>query len=64
VGKHYIGDIGTIITVDCGTTISGATNTKLKVKKPDVYYLQSSLTISGWTGLGETANFTIYDPYK
>lgn len=93
MGKHYIGDIGTIITVDCGTTISGATNTKLKVKKPDgtaeewattidgtdnlkhttvsgdfdqagVYYLQSSLTISGWTGLGETANFTIYDPYK
>lgn len=92
MGKHYVGDIGTIVTVDCGTAISGATNTKLKVKKPDgtaeewgatidgtdnlehttidtdfdqdgVYYLQASLTISGWTGLGETATFTIHSPY-
>ena len=92
MGKHYIEDVGTIITVDCGTAISGATNAKLKVKKPDgtsaewtatisgtddlkyttisgdfdqsgVYYLQASLTISGWTGLGETATFTIHSPY-
>lgn len=90
--KHYVGDVGTEITVDCGTTITEATGTKLKVKKPDgtavewtatvsgtddlkyttisgdfdqdgVYYLQASLTISGWTGLGETANFTIHSPY-
>lgn len=91
-GKHYVEDIGTEILVDCGSTITGATNLKLKVKKPDgstaewtaaidgtdhlkhtseagdfsvagTYFLQAGLTIGGWTGLGETAQFEIYDPY-
>ena len=90
--KHYVGEIGTDIIVDCGSVITGATNTKLKIKKPDgtlvdwaadiegtnhlkyttilnsfnqagTYYLQASLTISGWTGLGETAIFEIYNPF-
>ena len=33
--KYYVGDTGTDIIVDCGTAITGATNTKLKVKKSD-----------------------------
>lgn len=90
--KYYVGDTGTEILVDCGSTITGATNTKLKVKKPDgttvewtatidgtdylkyttlsadfsvagTYFLQASLTLGGWSGLGETAQFVIYDPY-
>lgn len=93
MGKIYVGDIGTVILVDCGTVITGATNTKLKIKKPDgskvewtatidgtqklkytvisgdlnvagAYYLNASLTLSGWSGLGETATFSVYDPYK
>lgn len=28
------------------------------------YKLQASLTINGWTGLGETATFEIHDAYK
>jgi len=92
MGKHYVGDVGTIIMVDCGTTISGATGLILNVKKPDgttvewsatidgtdylkhttistdfdqagLYYLQASLTISGWAGLGETAEFMVYAVY-
>ena len=87
-GKHYVGEIGTDIIVDCGAVITGATETKIKVRKPDeteiewtanidgtnflkyttkaddfdlagTYYLQASLTLSGWTGLGETALFVI-----
>lgn len=90
--KHYIGEVGTDIIVDCGSVITGATGIKLKVKKPDgstaewgadiegtnhlkhttiasdfnqagTYYLQSLLTLSGWTGLGETAIFDIYNPF-
>lgn len=90
--KHYVGEVGTDVIVDCGCDITGATSTKLKVKKPDdttvewdatIYNsnylkytteaadfdqaglckLQSSLTLSGWTGLGETVNFIIYEAY-
>ena len=91
--KHYIGEIGTDILVDCGSDITGATDTKLKVKKPDgsevewiaaidgtnflkyttlitdfnlagTYYLQASLVLAGWTGLGETALFVIDEPFE
>ena len=91
--KYYVGDVGTDIIVNCGSVITGATNTKLKIKKPDgtevewtaaidgtnylkyttivgdfnlpgAYYLQASLTINGWSGLGETVRFDIFDPYK
>ncbi len=90
--KYYVGDTGTDIIVDCGTAITGATNTKLKVKKsdgtevewtavidgtdhlkyttlvddfsvPGTYFLQASLTLGGWSGLGETAQYIVYDPY-
>jgi hypothetical protein len=91
--KYYVGDIGTDIIVDCGTEITGATNTKLKVQKPDgttaewvasidgtdnlkytiiagdfnvagTYFLQASLSLGGWTGLGDTAKFIVHEPYS
>ena len=91
--KSYVGDVGTEILVDCGSVITGATELKLEIKKPDgtmvewvptiyqtnflkytilagdfdlagTYLLQSSLTINGWTGLGETAWFVVYDPFE
>ena len=87
----YVGEIGTEIIVDCGSVITGATETSLKVKKPDgttaswaasidgtnhltytieagdfdqvgTYYIQASLTLSGWTGFGEIDKFTIEEP--
>lgn len=91
--KSYIGDIGTEIIVDCGSVITGATNLKLEIRKPDgtlvewiptihltnylkytvvtgdfdqagTYLLQSSLSINGWSGLGETALFVVYNPFE
>jgi len=32
--KVYVGDYGTVITVDCGEDISAATITQIKVQKP------------------------------
>lgn len=93
MGKIYKDDIGTVIKVDCGTDLTGATAMKIKVKKPDgtkvewsasivevqklaytivsgdldqdgTYYLNASLTLNGWSGLGETASFVVYDPYN
>lgn len=90
--KYYVGDVGTDIIVDCGSTITGATDLKLKVKKPDgstvewtaaidgtdnlkyttiagdfnlagTYFLQSSLTLGGWSGLGEVAQFVVNAHY-
>ena len=92
MGKIYKDDVGTMIYVNCGQDITGATATKLKVKKPSgtevewtatvdgttqlryitgsgdidesgAYLVQSNMTLSGWTGLGETATFTVYEPY-
>ena len=92
MSKVYVGDIGTVITVDCGTTITGATDLALNVRKPDGtevewvpaisgtdsleyttvsgdfdqagrYKLQASLTIDGWSGLGEVASFLVYSSY-
>jgi hypothetical protein len=33
--KIYVGDIGTVIDLDCGVDITSATDQKIKVKKPD-----------------------------
>jgi len=41
--KIYVGDIGTIITLDTNETISDATTTDIEVKKGDG-------TITTWTG--------------
>jgi len=49
--KYYVGDIGTDIIVDCGSTITGATNTKLKVRKPDGTEVEWTATIDGTDNL-------------
>jgi hypothetical protein len=33
--KPYVGDIGTVVIVNCGSSIVGASTKQLKVKKPD-----------------------------
>ena len=91
--KIYIDTLGLKLRVDCGREITGATNTKLLVKKPDgtlveftpasivdanyleyttgagdidqagIYRIQSSLTLSGLSGPGETCEMMVYDLY-
>lgn len=45
--KHYVKEVGTIVLVDCGCNILGATSTKLKVKKPDGIVVEWAATIEG-----------------
>lgn len=51
MGKHYTGEVGTIIIVGCGCIITGATNTKLLVKKPDGTEVELTCTINSPTSL-------------
>lgn len=91
--KVYVGDIGTIITLDTDETISSATTTDIKVKKGDgttatwvavlsgtdsvtytvvaddfscsgVYKVQAYVVMPNWSGLGETAEFQVYDAFE
>lgn len=52
-GKVYVGDLGTVIIVDCGSAITGATTKDLKVKKPDG-------TIVTWTAEIYQVNYLRY----
>jgi len=45
--KVYIGDVGTVIDVDCGESISGATSCALSVLKPNGARVEWSATIHG-----------------
>ena len=91
--KHYKDAVGVDIILDCGADITGATDTKIKVEKPDgtevewaatiynsnylkyttvaddldqegVYKMQAYLTLSGFTGAGDTVSVRVYDEYK
>jgi len=93
LAKHYVGENGTIITVNCVATINTASPVTLIVRKPDNvrvvwvptifsastlryttvvgdfnqegrYSLQASVTVGGWAGRGETAEFFVYEKYK
>jgi hypothetical protein len=52
--KSYVGDIGTVITVDCGTSIADATSVKLMIQKP------GSTTEVEWEGAIYGTNFIRY----
>lgn len=91
--KHYSGEIGTEILLDTGSDLTGASDTKIKCKKPDGttvewvatikettklsyitaagdfnqtgrYRVQASLTLAGWSGLGETASFKVLETFE
>lgn len=93
MAKHYVGEYGTLITVNCVSTIVTASPVALIVRKPDHtravwtptitsgstlgyttvsgdfnlvgrYSLQASLTVGGWAGKGETAEFDVYEKHK
>jgi len=102
INKIYVGDVGLAIVLMLAKPgesidITGATDTKMLVKKPDGtvvewdadiltvagetkylrhftvagdldqkgrYRIQAYLSISGWTGRGETATFKVYDAFK
>ena len=93
MAKHYVGEYGTQITVNCVATITTASPVSFIVRKPDntrvvwtpsisgasaliyttvagdfnkvgIYSLQASISIGGWAGKGETAEFQVYEKHK
>jgi len=51
MSKHYIGEVGTVITVECTETITGATDTVIAVLKPDGTTDEWTASIYGTTQL-------------
>jgi hypothetical protein len=51
MSKVYVGDIGTRITLDCGTDISAASARSIEVRKPDGTATSWAATASGTNGL-------------
>jgi len=54
MGKSFVGDIGTIIHIECGRDVSGATGVLFKVKKPDATTADWTPAISGTTAFNYT----------
>ena len=52
--KLYVGDTGTVITLDCGQDISGATARSIEVRKPDGSTGSWSATASGTNSIRYT----------
>lgn len=52
--KHYVGDTGTVIVVDCGEVITTSTLKKLLVRKPDSTSVEWVATLEGTTQLKYT----------
>lgn len=49
--KLYVGDTGTVITLDCGQDISAATARSIEVRKPDKTLVSWPATASGTTAI-------------
>lgn len=45
--KVYVGDVGTEITLDCGTDVSAATQKKIVVRKPSGARLEWTASLQG-----------------
>lgn len=61
MNKVYVGDAGTIITLDCGTDISSATARSIEVKKPDGSTTSWAASASGTTALQFTTVAGTFD---
>lgn len=94
--RVYQDDVGTIIKIDMQEIITGATDLKFYVRKPQggeevwtptidpddplscliytvqageqdevgIYKIQPALTLSGWTGRGNTINHKVYEKFS
>ena len=53
--KYYVGDIGTEIVLDTKVDLTGGTDAKIKVKKPDGSAVEWDASIKDTTGLSHVA---------
>jgi hypothetical protein len=61
MNKVYVGDVGTIITLDCGEDISSATTREILVRKPDGTLMTWTAVASGPNGIAFTAQADTLD---
>ena len=54
MAKIYSGDVGVLVIVNCGETITGATGLLLKVRLPDKTEVEWTPTIEGTDSLKYT----------
>jgi hypothetical protein len=47
MSKVYVGDVGTEIVLDCGSSISAATSLEMRVRKPGGQVVTWQATLSG-----------------
>ena len=47
----FVGDVGTVISLECGTDISAATVRRIVVKKPNGYRVQWTASADGTTAI-------------
>ena len=59
--KLYVGDTGTVITLDCGQDISAATVRLIEVRKPDGTTVSWSASASGAASLAYTSLAGTFD---
>lgn len=50
----FVGDVGTVITLDCGINISTATLVKIRAKKPDLSVVEWAATVEGTNSITHT----------
>jgi len=61
IPKVYVGDVGTHILVDMGKNIVGATNTSLRVMKPDGTTVTWDAAVFGTRHLEVVSELTTFD---
>ncbi len=59
--KVYVGDTGTVITLDCGQDISSATARAILVRKPDGTTTSWTATVSGTDSISYTTLAGTFD---
>ena len=59
--KSYVGDTGTVITLDCSADLSGATSLQIAVLKPDDSSLTWQAQPFGLTGMSYTTAAGTFD---
>jgi hypothetical protein len=59
--KHYVGEYGTAIYVNCGQDISGASDIKIFIERPDGSILQKTATVEVFQGSNNYVMFMIED---
>jgi hypothetical protein len=57
--KHYVGETGTVIYINCGVDVSAATDISVIITRPDGTDIQRSATVEEFEGSDHYVKFII-----